>query len=159
MPATKGSADSSRSMNDIKIVKASETSPDSLATAMPGSAVLSPASPMVPGSASKDAGVAAAKAGDGETRKAKRLRTKTIPAVEASSAEACCAEDDSKTLESGTWLIVAKSVRMYLKNNETAMHCGADALPALNAKLADLLRDAMQRAQCNGRKTLKACDF
>ena len=158
MPATKGSADSSCSMNDIKIVKGPETSPDSLATAMPRSAVLSPASPMVPGSASKDTGVAAAKAGDGETRKAKRLRTKTIPA-EASSAEAHCAEDDSKTLESGTWLIVAKSVRMYLKNNETAMHCGADALPALNAKLADLLRDAMQRAQCNGRKTLKACDF
>ena len=80
------------------------------------SASVSPASPMVPGSASKDTGVAAAKAGDGETRKAKRLRTKTIPA-EASSAEAHCAEDDSKTLESGTWLIVAKSVRMYLKSN------------------------------------------
>ena len=62
-------------------------------------------------------------------------------------------EEDSKAL------VVAKAVRQYLKNNETAMHCGADALPALNAKIAGLLRDAMQRAQQNGRKTLKGCDF
>ena len=62
-------------------------------------------------------------------------------------------EEDSKAL------VVAKAVREYLKNNETPMHCGADALPALNAKLADLLRDSIRRAQQNGRKTLKGCDF
>lgn len=61
--------------------------------------------------------------------------------------------------ESGTWLIVAKAVRMHLKNHEVSMHCGSDALPALNAKLADLIKDAIGRAQTNGRKTLKACDF
>ena len=62
-------------------------------------------------------------------------------------------EEDSRAL------VVAKAVRQYLKSNEATMHCGADALTALNAKLTELLRDAMQRAQENGRKTLKGCDF
>ena len=66
---------------------------------------------------------------------------------------------EEKQLESGTWLIVAKAVRMHLKNNEVSMHCGADALPALNAKLAEFIKDAIVRASANGRKTLKACDF
>lgn len=67
--------------------------------------------------------------------------------------------EDMKPPDSGSWLIVAKAVRMHLKSHETAMHCGSDALPALNAKLADMIRDAIVRAQGNGRKTLKACDF
>lgn len=67
--------------------------------------------------------------------------------------------EEMKTPESGSWLIVAKAVRMHLKSHETAMHCGSDALPALNAKLADMIKDAIVRAQSNGRKTLKACDF
>ncbi len=61
--------------------------------------------------------------------------------------------------ETGTWLIVAKAVRMHLKNHEHSMHCGADALPALNAKLSEMINDAVQRAVSNGRKTLKQCDF
>ena len=67
--------------------------------------------------------------------------------------------DDGKTPESGNWLIVAKAVRSHLKNSEVPMHCGSDALPALNVKLADMIKEAIGRAQSNGRKTLKACDF
>ena len=95
---------------------------------------------------------------------AKRARnqSKTSPsespqptAVPGSDTAVC----EEKTPDSGTWLIVAKAVRMHLKNHEHSMHCGSDALPALNAKLADMIRDAMNRAHLNGRKTLKACDF
>ena len=67
--------------------------------------------------------------------------------------------EDNKTPESGNWLIVAKAVRSHLKTHEVSMHCGSDALPALNLKLADLIHDAIGRAQNNGRKTIKACDF
>lgn len=73
--------------------------------------------------------------------------------VAAAEAEA------QQPTESGTWLIVAKAVRTHLKQHQTAMHCGSDALPALNAKLADLVAEAINRAQANGRKTIKACDF
>jgi histone H3/H4 len=66
---------------------------------------------------------------------------------------------EGKTPETGSWLIVAKAVRQHLKNHEISMHCGSDALPVLNAKLADLLREATARAHANGRKTLKGCDF
>lgn len=69
------------------------------------------------------------------------------------------AEGDDDKPDSGTWLLVAKAVRLYLKTHESSMHCGSDALPALNAKLADLLREASGRARANGRKTLKASDF
>ena len=68
------------------------------------------------------------------------------------------AEGDEKSSE-GNWLIVAKAVRVHLKNNETAMHCGSDALPALNAKVAELINDAIARSKSNGRKTIKASDF
>jgi histone H3/H4 len=73
------------------------------------------------------------------------------------------AKSKTKAPESGgedsEGLVVAKAVRQYLKNNETPLHCGGDALPALSGKVAGLLRDAARRAQQNGRKTLKGCDF
>ena len=108
-----------------------------------------------------------AKAGDGEgsnTPGAPRPvqatssdSNESAPGVKESKSQRSAAleegEEDSKAL------VVAKALREHLKNNETPMHCGADALPALNAKIADLLRDAMHRAQKNGRKTLKGCDF
>lgn len=77
-------------------------------------------------------------------------------AMPGQEAMAVCEE---KMPETGTWLIVAKAVRQHLKNHETSMHCGSDALPALNAKLADIIREAIARAHANGRKTLKGCDF
>ena len=79
------------------------------------------------------------------------------PGAKESRSPRSAAPEEGK--EDSKALVVAKAVRQYLKNNETAMHCGADALPVLNAKITGLLRDAMQRAQQNGRKTLKGCDF
>ena len=88
----------------------------------------------------------------------KRQRTKA-PGASEDPVDAPMAPVDEKPPESGTWLIVAKAVRSHLKASETSMHCGSDALPALNAKLADMIRDAVLRASLNGRKTIKACDF
>ena len=64
-------------------------------------------------------------------------------------------EEDSKAMS----VAKAAAVRQYLKNNETPMDCDADALLALNAKLAELLRAAVRRAHQNGRKTLKGYDI
>lgn len=104
---------------------------------------------------------------------AKATATKAMPAKEADPSaapkgskrrkavageEMIAVEGDEKSAE-GSWLIVAKAVRMHLKNHETAMHCGSDALPALNAKVAELINDAIARSQSNGRKTIKASDF
>ena len=56
-------------------------------------------------------------------------------------------------------LVVAKAVRTLLKNHTTPMHCGSDALPALNSKIQDIIYEAIGRALANGRKTLKNSDF
>ena len=56
-------------------------------------------------------------------------------------------------------LIVAKAVRTLLKNHTTPIHLGSDALPALNAKVTELIYEAIGRALANGRKTLKNSDF
>ena len=81
----------------------------------------------------------------------------SAPGVKESKSQRSAALEEGE--EDSRALVVAKAVRQYLKSNEATMHCGADALTALNAKLTELLRDAMQRAQENGRKTLKGCDF
>jgi hypothetical protein len=59
---------------------------------------------------------------------------------------------------SGT-LVVAKAVRTLLKNHTTPIHLGSDALPALNAKVTELIYEAIGRSLANGRKTLKNSDF
>jgi hypothetical protein len=56
-------------------------------------------------------------------------------------------------------LIVAKAVRTLLKNHTTPIHLGSDALPALNAKVTELIYEAIGRSLANGRKTLKNSDF
>lgn len=91
---------------------------------------------------------------------AKRPRAASkAPAPEPEEAPAA-PETCEKVPETGTWLIVAKAVRTHLKSNEGAsMHCGSCALPALNAEVLNLIEAAIARAQANGRKTLKACDF
>ena len=57
------------------------------------------------------------------------------------------------------YLIVAKSVRNFLKNLPKSCHCGADALPTLNAKVTEMLIEAAERAHSNARKTIKSSDF
>ena len=83
-------------------------------------------------------------------------KAKKTPAAET---EAEAAVDGEKVSESANWLVVAKTVRGLLKASPTPMHCGSDALPALNAKVSELINEAIGRALANGRKTLKNCDF
>ena len=118
------------------------------------------ACPPAPGAPAKMAEPARSDPAEGAEPKAKRSRgsaKKAEPPAQSCDPSPEPVEDLKQ--ESGTWLIVAKAVRLHLKNNEVSMHCGSDALPELNAKLADLIKEAIQRAQANGRKTLKACDF
>jgi len=81
-------------------------------------------------------------------------------APEAVEGEACAAPAEGEKQEGGSsWLVVAKTVKTMLKSYPTPMHCGADALPALNAKISELINEAVGRALANGRKTLKNSDF
>jgi histone H3/H4 len=77
----------------------------------------------------------------------------------APAAEECAAEGEKTVGETPGALIVAKAVRTLLKNHTTPIHLGSDALPALNAKVTELIYDAIGRALSNGRKTLKNSDF
>ena len=86
--------------------------------------------------------------------KEKQTSTKELP-----PANSAPAETEEKVPETGNYVIVHKAVRAYLKTNVYAMHCGSDAIPAINAKVQELLDDGCKRAHGNGRKTLKACDF
>lgn len=93
---------------------------------------------------------------------AKRPRKEAAPAdaKKNAGAEENTADGAEKAEAAGTqFLIVAKSVRTFLKNLPQACHCGADALPTLNQKVTELLIEASMRAHLNGRKTLKICDF
>lgn len=78
-------------------------------------------------------------------------------AVGVEVAEA--AGDKIAASEGANWLVVGKTVRGLLKASPTPMHCSSDALPALNAKVSELINDAIGRALANGRKTIKNCDF
>ena len=70
------------------------------------------------------------------------------------------AEDAEKEEKSDTsMIVVAKAVRMLLKNHPMSMHCGSDAIPALNVKVTEIIMMACERARVNGRKTLKSIDF
>jgi hypothetical protein len=76
------------------------------------------------------------------------------------SAGGSLGEDVEKTSsEISGGLVVAKAVRTLLKNHTTPMHCGSDALPALNSKVSEIIYEAIGRALANGRKTLKNSDF
>lgn len=81
------------------------------------------------------------------------------PAVESEGAafEAGACEGEKK--DSSGSLIVAKAIRVLLKSHSTPIHLGSDALPALNAKVTELIYEAIGRALANGRKTLKNSDF
>ena len=69
------------------------------------------------------------------------------------------AEGEKQIGEQPGTLIVAKAVRTLLKNHTTPIHLGSDALPALNAKVTELIYEAIGRSLANGRKTLKNSDF
>ena len=68
-------------------------------------------------------------------------------------------ESITTTTEKQQFLIVAKSVRTFLKNLPQACHLSQDALPMLNQKVLDMLLVASARAHANSRKTIKSSDF
>jgi len=68
-------------------------------------------------------------------------------------------EGEKMVGESSGSLVVAKAVRTLLKNHTTPIHLGSDALPALNAKVTEMIYEAIGRSLANGRKTLKNSDF
>ena len=78
---------------------------------------------------------------------------------EASGETAAWPMSDVVADTSSSTLLVAKAVRQKLKNESITMQFAADALPALNAKVGDILYLAIARAIGNRRKTVKACDF
>lgn len=107
-----------------------------------------------------------------EDPKPKVTRTKSTPAASGGSKKASSSTEtpaaggeadavmtDEAPSGNKDWLIVAKSVRSVLKGMPNGMHCGADALPMLNVRVQEILKEASARAAGNGRKTLKACDF
>jgi len=89
---------------------------------------------------------------------AKRARKEII--VDSTTVEpGTDGEKDKPESGSPNVLIVAKSVRNFLKALPNSCHCGAEALPTLNIRVTELLREASTRAHANSRKTLKSCDF
>ena len=58
--------------------------------------------------------------------------------------------------ESST-VIVQSKVKEAIKAGE--MNCGGDFVPALNAKVHELIRDAIKRCDANGRKTVRPQDL
>jgi len=76
---------------------------------------------------------------------------------EGAACEASAGEGEKK--DSSGSLIVAKAIRVLLKSHSTPIHLGSDALPALNAKVTEMIYEAIGRALANGRKTLKNSDF
>ena len=87
---------------------------------------------------------------------AKPMEGEEAPQAEASAEEVCEGERKEAI---GSSLIVAKAIRVLLKSHSTPIHLGSDALPALNAKVTELIYEAIGRALANGRKTLKNSDF
>lgn len=79
--------------------------------------------------------------------------TGATPAMEEAT------EGEKVAGETSGSLIVAKAVRTLLKNHTTPIHLGSDALPALNAKVTEMIYEAIGRSLANGRKTLKNSDF
>jgi hypothetical protein len=85
----------------------------------------------------------------------KKVVEATAPPTEGEAA----AVEGEKANEPSNWLVVAKTVRSLLKAHPASMHCGSDALPALNSKVSEIINEAIGRALANGRKTLKNSDF
>ena len=101
-------------------------------------------------------GAAAAPAAQGKKRAASKGPEDPSGAAPATEEGV----DGEKTLgESAGSLVVAKAVRTLLKNHTTPIHLGSDALPALNAKVTEMIYEAIGRSLANGRKTLKNSDF
>lgn len=87
----------------------------------------------------------------------------TRPATASPSTEEPTGEtgttDDKPETGGVSSMVVAKAVKGFLKNYPTPMNVGGDVIRALNAKVADDLVLAANRALGNGRKTIRAVDL
>jgi hypothetical protein len=94
-----------------------------------------------------------------ETKKVSAKRPRKTQNASAVGADNASAEvpDQAPVEAEGSMLIVAKSIRTYLKDRNS--HCGADVIPQLNLLVKDLVDAGIRRAQANQRKTLKAADM
>ena len=92
----------------------------------------------------------------GKKRAASKDPDEAVPAG-ATTEEAV--EGEKTAGETPGTLVVAKAVRTLLKNHTPPIHLGSDALPALNAKVTEIIYEAIGRSLANGRKTLKNSDF
>jgi hypothetical protein len=92
-----------------------------------------------------------------ETKKAAVKRPRKSPSVTPAGDVVADATDANPAETEGSMLVVAKSVRTYLKERNS--HCGADVIPQLNLLVKDLVDAGIRRAQANQRKTLKAADM
>ena len=71
----------------------------------------------------------------------------------------CRPEPSESPLESESKLVVAKAVRAFVNSLPSPVKCSAGLVSAVDAKLRDVLLEAVSRAQANGRKTLKPADL
>jgi hypothetical protein len=94
-----------------------------------------------------------------ETKKVSAKRPRKTPNAAGAGVENVTTEvhDPAPAEVEGSMLVVAKSVRTYLKDRNS--HCGADVIPQLNLLVKDLVDAGIRRAQANQRKTLKAADM
>jgi len=132
-------------------------------TLIPSKATDAPeAKTRAPKKAKKDPAAPAAEAGPTDAAPKGKKRAASKGPEEATGATPATEEavDGEKVAgETSGSLIVAKAVRTLLKNHTTPIHLGSDALPALNAKVTELIYEAIGRSLANGRKTLKNSDF
>ena len=56
-------------------------------------------------------------------------------------------------------MVVASKVKQFVKDQEDDFRVSAAVAEALEARVELLLKDAIVRAQANGRKTIKAWDL
>lgn len=98
------------------------------------------------------------KASGGGVKRARKETTEPTHTTDETGTTSMTIGDKTEPVTQN-YLIVAKSVRTFLKNLPTSCHCGADALPTLNTKVTEMLIEASQRAHSNGRKTIKSSDF
>ena len=82
-----------------------------------------------------------------------------LAAVDRVIAEDLAITDSQNATAAPDCVIVVSAVRSFLKGLPEPVHCGADAMVAINAKLIRVLEEAAWRARAEGRSTLMMHDI
>ena len=80
-------------------------------------------------------------------------------AIDRVIAEDLALADSQSSALAPDSVIVVNTVRSFLKGLPEPVHCGAEAMAAVNAKLVCILEEAAQRARAEGRVTLMKHDI